>query len=144
MKYHIKVTKRTNQALKTKMEESCMTVVDLANKVGVDKAIISKILHRKLIPSKIMMMKIANIFRCDSRVIFPDGYGKDDEVLEEREKLYNEIEVKLNEIKVQLQAELSEVRHHEFEERIVGRAHNKAGRIYFPKSEIGMVKKILK
>ena len=35
-----------------------MTVVDLANKVGVDKAIISKILHRKLAPSKVMMMKI--------------------------------------------------------------------------------------
>jgi len=26
MKYHIKVTKRTNQALKTKMDEICMTV----------------------------------------------------------------------------------------------------------------------
>ena len=53
MKYHIKVTRRTNQALKTKMEEACMTVVDLGYKVGVDKAIISKILHRKLTPSKV-------------------------------------------------------------------------------------------
>lgn len=52
-----------------------MTVVELSNKVGVDKAIISKILHRKLAPSKIMMMKIAKIFGCDSRVIFPDGYS---------------------------------------------------------------------
>ncbi|MFC1489109.1 helix-turn-helix domain-containing protein [Thermodesulfobacteriota bacterium] len=140
MKYHIKITKRTNQALKTKMEESCMTVGNLSYKVGVDKAIISKILHRKLSPSKIMMMKIANIFECDSRVIFPDGYGKDHEVLEEREKLFNETEIKLNNEKDNPK---TPVRHYEYVEKIVGRANKDAGRIYFPKSEIGKVKKII-
>jgi len=121
-----------------------MTVVDLSNKVGVDKAIISKILHRKLAPSKIMMMKLAKIFDCDSRVIFPDGYGRDDEVLQEREKLFNEIEIRIHEIQEKPQDKIPEVRHYEFVEKIVGRAHKNSGRIYFPKSEIGKVKKILK
>ena len=121
-----------------------MTVVDLGYKVGVDKAIISKILHRKLTPSKVMMMKIAKIFGCDSRVIFPDGFGKDGEVLEEREILFDEIEIKFQKMQDEVQSEQKAVRHHEFEERIVGRAHQEAGRIYFPKSEIGKLKKILK
>lgn len=102
MKYHIKVTRMTNQALKVKMEESCMGVADLAKMVGVDKSIISKILHRKIVPSKIMMIKIAKIFSCDSRIIFPDNYGKPNEMLEERERIFNEVEIKLLRIREEM------------------------------------------
>ena len=68
--FRVKIGKHTNQQLLTLMMAHNHGVTDLSKLVSCDKATVSKILHNKIQVPFLLAMKISNIYKVDSRVIW--------------------------------------------------------------------------
>jgi transcriptional regulator with XRE-family HTH domain len=59
-------------------------IVDLAKKVGTSRPTMSAIINGHIRPSQSQMLRIAQILKCDSRIIFPEEENIEIEKKEEK------------------------------------------------------------